>query len=434
MEMGDAAASGSGVARVNFTKGQADLTLVGAIDEVRSKLATGEAPPFKPVTQDILGGDSINIKPADAHLVIVDKDGVRVAERFVSSFRMVFSNARTTAGPELLSKSQKGFSNVGAPIEKIGAKGWFAANDRKAIGDGTPAMVAAVTEFCSGLDITTLQRATETSKTQLDTVVFNMSVPPAVIGNASYRKNFEDEVTRQLGHQEAGQNGLTVDAWVVKVSAYKAPNQQWIASLGSVTRLAVLEEVLARIDEAAAMAQRETRELRKAQAIAGKIRAQLEAGKLTVDKAIAKITADSYIRNQFTGRYGNEVEWRAEHSEAIEALLLKWEPLWTGLESRSTGYVKNAITHNADQVGGGEGMLPDIVKVPKPNADEDPKAWNAYLDKLEQYIGAAKVNSRIGPGWSAQVGDIFKAVTTRHEKEASRPLWLMNFKLDVKYE
>ena len=31
------------------------------------------------------------------------------------------------------------------------------------------------------LDITTLKRATEIAKTQLDTVVFNMSVPPAIV-------------------------------------------------------------------------------------------------------------------------------------------------------------------------------------------------------------------------------------------------------------
>jgi len=432
-EMGDAAAAGSGVARINFTKGQADFTLVGAIDEARAKLATGEAPPYKPVTQDILGGDSIQIKPADPNLVIVDKDGVRITERFAAADSEVFSKAETKAGQVLHAKSQKAFTTAGAPIEKVAAKGWLAANDRKTITDGTPKIVTIVTEFGTGLDITTLKRATETAKTQLDTVVFNMSVPPAVVGNAAYEKNFQDEVTRQLGLQEAGQNKLTVDAWVVNVATYKAPNQQWIASLGSATRLAVLEEVEARIKDAAAEALRETAELKKAQKTAAKIHAQLEAGKLTVAQAIKKITADSYIKNQFTGRYGNEVEWRAEHSEAINELLGTLEPLWAGLESRSAGYIKNAITHNADQVGGGEGKLPDITKVPKPKAGEDDTAWNKYLDDLEPYIGAAKVNSRIGPGWSANIEDIFKKVTTRHKKEASYPLWLMNFKLDVKY-
>ena len=431
--MGAAAAEGSGAARIILTRGAADMTIAGAIDEVRVNLATGDAPEFKPIVQDA-HGDKVQIKPAAANLTIADVTDTPVIKRLSTARSQVFASAKTKAGAELQATTAKAFVTVGDPIEKMVGKGWLGPNDRKTLADATPELHRIVTGFLEALEIQTLERASQIADTQVDTLVFNMTVPPAVVGNATYRANFEAEVRRQLEYQAAGLNELTVDNWIVNVATYKAPDQAWIKTLGTATRLAVLEEIEERIKHAAATAERESAELRAAQVIAAKVRSDLVAKHVTVEQAIQTITHDEYITNQFTGRWGNEVEWRAEHSVGIQELLKTLEPQWAGLKSVSAGYIKNAITHNADQVGGGEGQLPDINKVAPPGPGEDAKAWKDYLAALEPYIGAAKVNSRIGPGWTKNVNDLLTRINARYPQEASYPLWRMNSKLDVTYE
>ena len=431
--MGAAAAEGSGAARIILTRGAADMTIAGAIDEVRVNLATGDAPEFKPIVQDVRG-DKVQIKPAAANLTVADVTDTPVIKRLSTARSQVFASAKTKAGAELLATTAKAFVTVGDPIEKMVGKGWLGPSDRKTLADSAPELHRIVTEFLKGLEIQTLERSIQIADTQVDALVFNMTVPPAVVGNATYRANFEAEVRRQLDYQAAGLNELTVDNWIVNVATYKAPDQVWIKSLGKATRLAVLEEIEARIKNAAATAERESAELRAAQVTAAKVRTDLLAKHVTVEQAIQTITHDEYIKNQFTGRWGNEGEWRAEHSVGIQELLKTLEPQWAGLKSVSAGYIKNAITHNADQVGGGEGQLPDIDKVAPPGPGEDAKAWRDYLAALEPYIGAAKVNSRIGPGWTKNVNDLLARINARYPQEASYPLWRMNSKLDVTYE
>ena len=431
--MGAAAAAGSGAARIILTRGAADMTIAGAIDEVRVNVATGDAPEFKPIVQDVRG-DKIQIKPAAGNLTVADVTNTRILQRLADADSRVFAKAKNKAGGELRAKVEKAFATAGDPIETMVGKGWLRPNDRKTIADATPQLRQILTAFLTDLDIQTLERATEVAITTLDTVTFNMSVPPAVVSNSKFRSNFEAEVRRQLGLQAAGLNKLTVDHWMIGVATYKASEPEWIAELGSSAKKAVLAEVIARIGEADRTAQRRTAELERAKTMAAHVGAAAANNSINIEDAIKQITADPYIRNQFTGRWGNEVEWRAKHTVAIEELLQTLEQDWGGLQSVSAGYIKNAVTHNPDQVGGGEGLLPDIATIAKPKPGEDATAWKAYLSELEPYIGAAKVNSRIGGGWPKRVDELVASITARHPKEASHPLWRMNTQFDVTYE
>ena len=78
--------------------------------------------------------------------------------------------------------------------------------------------------------------------------------------------------------------------------------------------------------------------------------------------------------------------------------------------------------------------FPTSRRSSRPRLGEDATAWEDYLAELEPYIGAAKVNSRIGPGWAEQRR---RPRRTDHHSVIQRPAirsGQMNFKLDVKYD
>ena len=207
--MGAAAAEGSGAARIILTKGAADMTIAGAIDEIRVNLATGDAPEFKPIVQDV-HGDKVQIKPAAANLTVADVTDTRSSptarRRDNPSLREREDHGRARAAHREI---EKAFATVGVPIEKMVGKGWLGSRTiARRSSDAAPELLRIVTEFLGGLgsDIKTLERATDRGHRRNSTRCVQHEGARRSRGNASIGRISRAEVRRQLDYQSAGLN------------------------------------------------------------------------------------------------------------------------------------------------------------------------------------------------------------------------------------
>lgn len=231
--------------------------------------------------------------------------------------------------------------------------------------------------------------------------------------NQKYKNLFLEQLESQLLHQQNGLNELTIDSWTINVNVYRM-NEDDYNKLDKSARQAVLEVLNERAKEAA-----ETARTKEKQYLAAmkEIKAALAADRVPKASAIEVVT----------GRFGDETAWREKHREGLEALydrFVEGDKRWKKI-AKDTGYM--AVLHNPDQVAGGPGEIPEIDIPP---SSDDEAAWEAYLDKLTQFIGAKRVNSAIGSAWGRKIDDVYKSVTGAY-KQPGWPIWRLNFKFNT---
>ncbi len=230
----------------------------------------------------------------------------------------------------------------------------------------------------------------------------------------SYDDCFVAEMERQLAEQEAGINKLTLDEWAFNVNVFKV-NEDMFMELDVSARLAVCEELKRRADEAIPRARKHKGKLEEAR---DEVQTAMDSG-AAPDRALIK---------KLKGRYGNERWWRDFHQEGLSALfneLTQADGKWETIASRLS---KVAVLHNADQVAGGHGNIPDVNRVAKPQEGEPTEAWEAYLEQLESYFGPQSVNSAIGGAWKQEIEGVYSELSAEYPKEAW-PILTMNFRL-----
>jgi hypothetical protein len=225
------------------------------------------------------------------------------------------------------------------------------------------------------------------------------------------------EYDRQLQAQQAGINQLSVDQWIINRNAYSLDDNLFL-QLDAEQRRAVLVELQNRADNARDRARRGKQNYTDA------IAAILEAF-LPENLNDPNYTPDFSNISRVTGRFGNESSWRRQRRSEINTILQDLRQVSTNWDAI---FNSSAVLHNADQIAGGFGQIPDITRVPRPGPNDDDQAWKDYLDALRQYVGSANVNSSIGSLWRTNIVGLENEVRSGYPAE-SWPVWKMNVTL-----
>lgn len=243
----------------------------------------------------------------------------------------------------------------------------------------------------------------------------NVEVPfGQQLGNESAIIN---EYDRQLGLQQSGINRLSVDQWILNRNAYSL-NDNTFLQLDAEQRRATLAELRRRAEGARNRARRGKQ--RYMDAIAA-----IEDAFLPQNLENPDYSPDFSDIEKVTGRFGNEGSWRRKRRSEINQILVD---LRADFDDWDLVFSRAAVLHNADQIAGGFGEIPDIERVTRPGPEDDDEAWKAYMRVLEQFVGSSNVNSSIGSLWRTNIVGLENSVRAGYKSQAW-PIWKMNVTL-----
>ena len=312
-----------------------------------------------------------------------------------------------------------------------------------------------------------------------------------------YKATFDPEMKLQLKAWETGFSKLTVDQWVVNLNAFRAKSADEFKKLDKNARAAVAAEVRARLAETEPPLNQEVELLRVARKnlqdfikreklqkfIASgrdpstltkeqkrkiwplmlRERQVAEAEKIAPARAALKkflakhpdlarlsdkekekfsqLSAEAKV----AGRSGEEKVFGNVHAKGLRMLERekRTDAKWTAMAGKAKKLY--ALLHNPDQVAGGHGAIGDLTPVKKPRQPKAPskaeqkeyeadlKAWEAYLAKLEKFVGNSLVNSVLGGNWKAIPAEQTVITNKDNYHAPLYALWKMNFKLTHVY-
>ncbi|MCB0637715.1 MAG: hypothetical protein KDC54_13890, partial [Lewinella sp.] len=251
------------------------------------------------------------------------------------------------------------------------------------------------------------------------------SSPPSPIDNflvefgqqLGTSQTITDEYDRQLGLQQAGLNQISIDQWIINRNAYKLQDSTFV-NLDAEERRAVLMELQRRAADSRDRAR--GRRQRFIDAIAA-----IEEALEPVNLADPQYTPDFSNISLVTNRFGNERNWRGKRRQEVKDIM---KELRTGANDWQTIFRRSAVLHNADQIAGGFGFIPDIARVPRPADNADQAEWDAYLEELSQFVGSANVNSSIGSLWQHKINGLEQHVRDNYPGPGWA-IWKMNVTL-----
>ncbi|THH39403.1 polymorphic toxin type 15 domain-containing protein [Neolewinella litorea] len=224
------------------------------------------------------------------------------------------------------------------------------------------------------------------------------------------------EYDRQLRLQQDGINALLVDQWILNRNSYSL-DPAVMVSLDAEQRRVLLAELKNRADEAEARSGNRTAKYRNAQAA---IQAAID------HHDDATFTPDFAAIGAVTGRFGNESSWRNQNIGELNEIKAAMDQVITGWSAVVTSV---NILHNADQIAGGFGMIPEVISVPKPvDPTDNHLPWLNYIQQLTQYVGAANVNQSIGSNWKNNIDALEGSIKNRYPSEGWA-IWKMNVTL-----
>ena len=226
------------------------------------------------------------------------------------------------------------------------------------------------------------------------------------------------EYDRQLGLQQTGINGLSLDQWWLNRNVYRLEDSVFL-DLDTNERRAVLNELKRRATTAETKARGKKQNYQNA---INEIENALLPENLN-DPAFSPSFTDISL---VTNRFGNESNWRNKRRTEITAVLAD---LRTEFTDWDLVFEKAAVLHNADQIAGGFGEIPDISRTAPPSSEADEQAWKDYLDSLKSYVGSSNVNSSIGSLWRINIEQLENHVKPPNYPEESWPVWKMNVTL-----
>jgi hypothetical protein len=220
-----------------------------------------------------------------------------------------------------------------------------------------------------------------------------------------------NEYDRQLHEQQIGLNELTIDRWVVNRNAYSLDENK-LSQMDADERVTVLRE----LHERATIAEENARGRKQ----------RYQDAIDEIQKALNTDSLPDFTKlSLVTGRFGNETAWRRRHRDGIAALLTE---LRKGITDWEEILEVAAVLHNADQIAGGFGTIPDISVVPRPASNADKTAWENYINQLRRYVGSFRINSGIGSLWSHNIDKLEADIRAAYKAEGW-PIWRMNVEL-----
>lgn len=258
------------------------------------------------------------------------------------------------------------------------------------------------------------------------TSINHLSRPPAdravkytITFNPSYTNStILEEYDRQLRLQEEGINALLIDQWILNRNAYSL-NTDILRDMDKEERRSLMNELNRRAEQAQSRARSTTVKYQRA----------LDALREAMDKIDDESFRPSFSRiRAVTGRFGNERSWRRTNIGELANIATEMDDQirnWSTVIA--SGRV--AVLHNADQIAGGFGMIPEVVAVDPPTSTgDDHGPWLAYLRELSQYVGSSGVNSSIGSSWKTRIDPFEQSIRGQFDAEAWG-IWQMNVEL-----
>ncbi|OLT59687.1 eCIS core domain-containing protein [Moorena bouillonii] len=364
--------------------------------------------PFQPIEETIQlegGTDRLSIRPGNRGNLDVFVKNSEITSLFVSIISGPLGNAIHNHGTIL---AESIADNIDPQLDEIRSvhinDGRVASSSLELLNSHARTISQQLSRFGPAMKAPSLSRLLSLEPIQRYRVGFNqqMGNHPTIIA----------EYDRQLHEQEIGLNAITLDQWIVNRNAYSL-NQNQIEQIDSDERETVLRELRER-----ALAAQETARGRKP-------RFQQAADE--VERALEN---PEYIPNfnklkLVTNRFGNERAWRRQNREGIAALL---QQLRSETDDWKLIFKRAAVLHNADQIAGGFGTIPNVNIVPRPSENDSDEAWQNYLQQLRRYVGSSRINSGIGSLWRTKIDALEDYIRSNYQSQGWS-IWRMNVEL-----
>lgn len=371
--------------------------------------------PFQPAVQTVHVSDAaytLGIAEDNNHHLQVQWEGDEIARQL----------ARVVNGPLGTAHHREGRSIITNIVTQISPR----KNEIRAIkvqNDRIPSAIASqmngwLNELAEGLRMLAPIMARNLQQLLTSPPVVNIAVSAVEFAQQlGTSQVIHAEYDRQLRLQQEGINRLSVDQWIVNRNAYSLDDQLFLR-LDADQRQAVLRDLHSRAEAA------EGRARSKKQQFTDAIE-EIEQAILEQNLSDPTYSPDFSDISLVTNRFGNEGNWRSKRRSEVNSILQELRQAavtWQGV------FDSAAVLHNADQIAGGFGIIPDITRVPRPSSGQDATAWNAYLQQLRQYVGSSNVNSSIGSLWRTNIVGLETEVRSKYATPAW-PVWKMNVTL-----
>ena len=360
--------------------------------------------------------------------------------------RIVAGAEKVTAArfPDASTKLRAAGNQVGAiqreldPIKVEGGK--IAETDLPKVTSGIATVGTALTDLLSACKISSLGEIGMKTK----------SPPTPWTATLRYRNNklgnqdFLTEYDRQMKLHESHANQYSVDEWMANMETANLETKGHFEAAEESTKQAMVKELQSRIETSKGQLKAITAKFKKAEQLIVAMKAAVLASEQKPDDAALKKQAedataafmnDPYVLKNFTSRIWTprqEKTFKSQHLAGLTAVQQEEQAKWTAAGDDSEW---GTILHLPDQVAGGRGFMPTYDKeIPKPppEGQEAPQEWIDYKNWLKQYIGSARVNSAIGPSWTAAADELKKQATAffSDATKAAYPMYKVSIKLN----